>query len=105
MTADKPKFKPSPLEHPEIDEIWFWDGDYGHVLGCVEGKEEKWLVERGVLKSEDNSQPGVDNLMVGDIVYRIRTVHALERGTDGRELFFQWSLVNTITGAEYPRPV
>lgn len=105
MATDGQKFKHSPLEHPEIDEIWFWDGDYDHVLGCVEGKEEKWLVEKGILQREDNSQPNVDNLVTGDVVYRIRSAHALERGEDPREALFKWSSVNTLTGAEFPRPV
>lgn len=91
------------FDHPEAEEVWFWDGDFDHVLGCVTGQEEKWLVERGVLRREDVSQPGVKDLVVGDVVYRIRKAHALERREDPREVLFEWWYTNPITKIEQLR--
>ena len=92
------------LEEPELQEIWFWDGDFDHVLGCVEGQEGEWLVEKGVLHTEDDEQQGVKELIEGDIVFRIRTRRALERVEDPRETFFAWWTVNPETGVETMRP-
>jgi len=92
------------LEEAELREIWFWDGDFGHVLGCVEGKEGEWLVEKGVLHTEDDEQPGVKDLIEGDVVFRIRTKRALEMDDDPREPLFAWWTVNPETGVETMRP-
>ena len=91
------------LTAAEICEHWFWDGDFGHVLGSVQGEEERWLVEKGVMKQEDGWHDGAKDLLVGDVVYRIRTAAALEMGGDPREAFFDWFYVNVLTGAEQPR--
>ena len=101
----KKKHEPPPLEHPEICDVWFWDGDFGHVLGCVDGQEERWLVEKGVLLREDDSKPGIENLVVGDAIYRIRTNRAFEMDVDDREPLFKWCSINTLTRVETPRPV
>lgn len=91
------------LEAAELREIWFWDGDFGHVLGCVEGREEQWLVERGVLHTESDDQPGVKELIEGDTVFRIRTARALEIDYDPREKLFNWKTVDPTTGIETTR--
>jgi hypothetical protein len=87
-----------------VDEVWFWDGDLSSVLSCVSGDEEKWLVEKGVLQTEDDDRDGVKDLLKGDIVYRIRTVNALERALDPREQLFDWVYFNPLTGEETERP-
>lgn len=84
-------------------ETWFWDGDFDHVLGCIDGEEGKWLVEKGILHTEDESSPGVKELIEGDAVYRIRTRESLEKSDDPREQFFTWVTVNPLTGVETPR--
>jgi len=104
MTVKKPH-EPPPLEHPEICEIWFWDGDLDHALGCVAGKEEKYLLEKGILQKEDDARDGVKNLVIGDVVYRIRSSRAFEMGMDPREALFKWSSMDPFTQAEIPRPV
>ena len=102
--ADLPDKLPL-LEHPEPCETWFWDGDLDHALGCIEGQEERWLLEKGVLQQEDDSRPGVKDLVVGDVVYRIQTARAFEMGTDPREKLFRWSSMNPFTLVESQRPV
>lgn len=94
----------SEISNAVLDEIWFWDGDFGHLLGCVEGQEEKWLCEKGVLKTEDEELPGVKELLQGDVVFRARTAHAFERAEDPREKLFQWFSINPLTGVLTPRP-
>ena len=101
----KKPYEPPPLEHPEVCESWFWDGDLDHALSCIEGQEEIWLLEKGVLQREDDSKSGVKDLVVGDAVYRIRTARAFEMGTDPREKLFRWSSMNPFTRVESPRPV
>jgi hypothetical protein len=98
-------YEPPPLEHPEVCDVWFWDGDLDHVLSCVKGQEEKYLLEKGVLQQEDDSKSGVKDLVVGDVVYRIRTSLAFEMGTDPREPLFKWSSINPFTMVESLRPV
>ena len=46
-------------EDAQLCEFWIWDGDVGHVLGLVEGMEDKFLIEYGVLTTEDDKLPGV----------------------------------------------
>lgn len=86
------------LEDAELIDIWCWDGDLGQALGVVAGEESKWLVERGVLKTEDDNLHGVNNLIEGDVVYRCRTSRALDQ-TDPRYDSFDWALVDPFTGA------
>lgn len=90
------------LKDAELQQIWFWDGDYGHVLGCVQGEEQKWLVEKGVLHTENDDLNGVKDLIEGDMIFRIRTANALG-DKDPREQFFTWWLVNVETGVETMR--
>ena len=78
-------------------EIWIWDGDFGHVLGCIEGEESDWFVEQGVLHTEDDDAEGVDELLVGDIVYRLRKAKALEVADDPRADLFAWGTVDPET--------
>ncbi|MHC4298882.1 MAG: hypothetical protein ACYS7Y_16515 [Planctomycetota bacterium] len=87
----------------EPKQYWFWEGNLNHVLGKIKGDEEKWLVEKGVLHTEDDEQPGVKDLIEGDVVFRIRTVNALE-DDDPREKLFAWWTVNVETGMETIRP-
>lgn len=94
-----------PLEHPEICGAWFWDADLDHALACVEGQEEKYLLEKGILQQEDDSKSGVKDLVVGDVVYRIRTSRSFDIGTDPREKLFKWSSINPLTLVESRRPV
>lgn len=91
------------LEDAELQQVWFWDGDFDHVLGCVKGEKEKWLVEKGVLHTEDDEYSGVKELIEGDVVFRIRTANALG-DKDPREKLFAWWLINTETGVETIRP-
>lgn len=81
------------LENAVIDEIWFFDGDRGHVLGCVEDSPAEWLIERGVLIDETDEHYGLEELIEGDVVYRIRKKSALKRAHDPREPFFSWEKV------------
>jgi len=90
------------LENAEQIEVWFWDGDFGHVLGCVEGEEDQWLVEKGVLHTENDDESGVRELIEGDTVYRIRRSRALGM-EDPREELFTWWTVSTETGVALPR--
>lgn len=85
-------------EDAQLCEFWIWDGDVGHVLGLVEGMEDKFLIEYGVLTTEDDKLPGVKELLKGDPVYRLRTARALDMSADPREKHFQWQLVNPYTG-------
>ena len=78
-------------------ETWIWDGDFGHVLGCIEGEEADWLVEQGVLHTEDDEAEGVSELLVGDIVYRLRKAPALEVAEDPRAALFNWGMVDPET--------
>ena len=78
-------------------ETWIWDGDFGHVLGCIEGEEADWLVEQGVLHTEDDEAEGVSELLVGDIVYRLRKAQALEVAEDPRADLFSWGTVDPET--------
>lgn len=91
------------LEQAELCEHWFWDGDFGHVLGCIQGQEERWLVEKGVMRREDGWHDGAKDLLVGDVVYRARTLAGQEMGEDPREDLFDWFYVDAGTGAEQPR--
>lgn len=84
-------------------EIWFWDGDSGHVVGCIDDEQEEWLVEKGILCTEDENAPGVKDLIEGDTVYRIRKSEAINNINDPREKFFIWFTVNPVTGSETPR--
>jgi len=90
------------LDRAEVCEVWFWDGDFDRVLAHVHGEAERWLVEKGVLRHEDGWHDGTKDLLVGDVVYRIRTADGLGR-TDHREAFFDWFYVDVMTGAEQPR--
>jgi hypothetical protein len=90
-------------EDTELCDIWFWDGDFSRVLGHVEGKEGEWLVEKGVLHTENDEQAGVKDLIEGDIVFRTRTRRALGESDDTREAFFSWWTVNPETGVETMR--
>jgi len=83
-----------------ICEIWFWDADVDHLLGCIEDNPERWMVEKGVLREERDNVDGVKNLLKGDIVYRIRTKLGIARGEDPREKLFRWSMFNPFTGVE-----
>lgn len=91
------------LEAIEICEQWFWDGDADQMAACIAGQEERWLVEKGVMKREDGWHDGAKDLLVGDVVYRIRTSAALEMGEDVREDLFDWFYVDVTTGVEKPR--
>jgi len=93
-----------PLDGAIQTETWFWDCDFCHVLGCVEGAMGDWLVEKGVLRIEDDKADGVRDLLEGDVVYRIRKSKAFEMGEDPRERLFMWVTVNPETGVETPRP-
>lgn len=99
----QPEESATLLEKAELQQIWFWDGDFGHVLGCIEGEEGKWLVEKGVLHTENEEYSGVDNLIEGDVVFRIRIAKALEY-KDPREPLFTWWTVHPETGVETLRP-
>jgi hypothetical protein len=88
----------SAFETADIVDLWFWDGDLGHALGTVMGEESKWLLERGTLVEEDDQLHGVDNLIEGDIVYRVRKARALEGRDDPRARCFTWQLVDPFTG-------
>jgi hypothetical protein len=85
-------------EDAQLCEFWIWDGDLGHALGLIEGMEEKFLLEQGVLTTEDDDLPGVKELLEGDPVYRLRTSRALEMRPDPREKLFAWRLVDPFTG-------
>lgn len=91
------------LEEAEQVEVWFWVGNLGHVLSRVEGAESDWLVEKGVLHTENDDERGVCNLIEGDVVYRIRRPNAFE-AEDPREKLFSWWTVNPATGVETLRP-
>lgn len=91
------------LAQTEVCEVWFWDGDLARVQTHVRGEEERWLVEKGVMRQEDGWHDGAKDLLVGDVVYRIRTVAGLEMGPDPREGLFDWSSVNALTGVEMAR--
>lgn len=88
------------LEDARLTELWVWDGDLSHALGCVEGDESSWLVERGVLTTEtdDEKLGSVCNLIEGDVVYRCRTRRAIDGAPDKREKLFDWQLVDPFTG-------
>lgn len=90
------------LECIQHVETWFWDGDFDHVLGCIKGEEEKWLVERGVMIKEHDFLSGVKNLIVGDMVYRIRKFGAFA-SKDPREDLFSWWTISPETGVETAR--
>lgn len=91
------------LEDAELTEIWFWDGDLDHALGCIEGAESDWLVEKGVMRTENDDESGVCNLIEGDTVYRIRKARAFEQ-EDPREPLFAWWTIDPATGVETVRP-
>lgn len=91
------------LKDAELQQIWFWDGDFGHVLGCIEGQEDRWLVEKGVLHTESDEHSGVDNLIEGDVIYRIRVTNALG-DEDPRETLFTWWTVDPAAGTATLRP-
>ena len=90
------------LKDAERIEAWFWDGDFDHVLGCVEGKAGEWLVEKGILHTEDDEGREVCDLIEGAVVYRIRKPRALN-DEDPREKLFAWWTVNPETGVETMR--
>ena len=81
------------LESAILEEIWFFDGDEGHMLGCVEGIPDDWLIEKGVLAQESDLD-GLEDLLEGDVVYRIRKESALKRAPDPREPLFSWEEVS-----------
>lgn len=81
------------LENAIIDEIWFFDGDQGYVLGCVEDNPEEWLIEKGILLQE-SEMDGLEDLLEGDVVYRIRRSNAMKRLPDERESLFSWKEVS-----------
>jgi len=62
------------------------------MLGCIEDEPDAWLVERGVL-IEESEQPGLEDLLQGDTVYRIRKQNAFKRLPDEREELFSWEQV------------
>lgn len=95
--------KDDTIDGAELQQKWFWDGNLSHVLGQVKGEEKKWLVEKGVLHTEDDEQSGVNDLIEGDVVFRIRTTKTLG-DDDPREKLFAWWTVNPETGAETVRP-
>lgn len=78
------------LEDAVIDEIWFFDGDQDHVLGCVGDDPKEWLIEKGVLLQESDLR-NLEDLLEGDVVYRIRKKRALKRAKDPREALFSWT--------------
>jgi len=84
-------------ENAELCDLWFWNGKLDDVLAVVEGEEARWLVERGVLVREDDALHGVRDLLVGDVVYRLRTARGLEP-EDPRDKCFDWDLVDPYTG-------
>lgn len=77
------------LESAIVEEIWFFDGDDGHMLGCVGDNPHDWLIEKGVLAQESDLD-GLGDLLEGDVVYRIRKESALKRASDKRETLFSW---------------
>jgi hypothetical protein len=85
-------------EDAQLCEFWIWDGDLAHALALVRGMEDKFLVEHGTLRREDETLPGVKELLEGDPVYRLRTAQALEMRPDPREKLFEWRLVDPFTG-------
>lgn len=88
------------LEQPEICELWIWNGDYEHVLGVVQGQEGRWIVEKGIMIQEDGWHDEAKDLIIGDVIYRLRTSAGLEMGKDPREDLFQWYPVDIETGKE-----
>jgi len=80
------------LEDAVIAEIWFFDGDAGHMLGCVEDDPDGWLIEKGVLR-EESDLSNLEELLEGDIVYRIRKRGMKRRAPDPREQLFYWEEV------------
>jgi hypothetical protein len=80
------------LEDAVIAEVWFFDGDEDHVLGCVEDDPAGWLIEKGVLK-EESDLANLEDLLEGDIVYRIRKRGLRKRALDPREPLFDWEEV------------
>jgi hypothetical protein len=84
-------------EDAELCDLWFWNGKLVDALAVVAGDEARWLVERGELLCENTQLPGVSNLLVGDVVYRLRTSRGLE-STDPRDKCFEWHLIDPYTG-------
>jgi hypothetical protein len=80
------------LEDAVIAEVWFFDGDEDHVLGCVEDDPAGWLIEKGVLR-EESDLANLEDLLEGDVVYRIRKRGLRKRALDPREPLFDWEEV------------
>jgi hypothetical protein len=98
MEAMEPKDLNDVFGTPEAGIIWMWDGDLERALSFVRGHESEWLLERGILVTEDETMPGVSNLIEGDIVYRCTTHSRIGEESDPREHLFDWSLVDPLTG-------
>jgi hypothetical protein len=82
----------------EVEDIWIWNGDLDHALAYPDAEPEKWLVEKGILTTEDDRVYGVKDLLVGDVIYRVRKMRALDKRAEPAESFFDWFLVNSVTG-------
>ena len=98
MEAMEPKDLTEVFGMPDKGDVWMWDGDLERALALVKGHEGEWLLERGILVTEDETMPGVSNLIEGDIVYRCTTHVRINEAPDPREQLFDWSLVDPVTG-------
>lgn len=81
----------------EVCDLWIWNGRLETALAEVAGREHQLLLEKGILIREDDQLPGVSDLIMGDVVYRLRTTRGLELD-DSRDRCFEWHLVDPYTG-------
>jgi hypothetical protein len=69
-----------------------------HALAYPDAEPGKWMVEKGVLTTEDDRIYGVKDLLEGDVVYRVRKMRALDKQAEPAECFFDWFLVDSTNG-------
>jgi hypothetical protein len=85
------------MDDLEVCDLWFWNGRLETALAEVAGCEDHWLLEKGILIRENDQLDCIRELILGDVVYRLRTSRGLELN-DPRDRCFEWHLVDPYTG-------